>query len=237
MLRAALASERRVAWAACALAAAWLVAMLAAPLLVPPGTVTALDGRENHVDHLTLWLDLPLVPAVVYGIGDVLCHQKDWRSMHLNGNALPVDERMTAIFAAGALGLAWGAAAGAPGLYLSDAARPLLPGRLRAWLPTDRAAAARRLLLVVTLALTPAAVDVLWENLWGRESTRALRLVTGTVAGVAGGAVLACACLGVDAFARLVWANGVGPRVRARWPRAAARLDPYLTPRPSASRP
>ena len=82
----------------------------------------------------------------------------------------------------------------------------------------------------MVLALLPAAVDVLWENLLGRESTAALRVATGALAGVAGGLVLAAACLAADAFARLVWARKLARPVARRWPRVAALVGPYLEP-------
>lgn len=86
---------------------------------------------------------------------------------------------------------------------------------------------------LVVVCLLPAAVDVLWENLLGRESTTMLRLATGALAGVAGGLVLAGACLSADAVARLVWARSVAPRLARRWPRVALALAPFFATRSS----
>lgn len=231
MLRRLVASPRRLVIVLLLADAAWGVAMVAAPATLAPGTVAGLDGRENHLDHAGLWASLPLPHALVYAVGDVLCHQKDWRSLHANGNALPVDERMTSIFAAALLGLALGLRA-APSPFVTDALRGALPRGLDARVPAARARAALLLGGLVALALLPAAVDVLWENLAGRESTRPIRFATGALAGVAGGLVLAAFASAVDAFVRLAWAR-IAPR---RFPRLHRALGPLVLGRPAAER-
>lgn len=176
---------------AAAAAGAWLALLVAAPLLLDPGTVTGLAGHENHLDHLDRWLELPLVPGAVYAVGDLLCHQTASHSLALGGNQLPVDARLTGIFAGALVGLA-------------VAARPRLPrrtfrlgaGLLRAaglprarWpgTPTRQAVLA---LGAVALMQAPAALDVGVQALTGYTSTNATRVATGLVAGLAGGATL-----------------------------------------------
>lgn len=185
---------RRLPFLAVVALVVWLGALFLVPATLAPGTVAGLDGAENRLDHADRWMGLPFVHGVTYGIGDVLCHQKSWRSFSVGGNQLPVDERMTAIFA-GAL----------PGLLLSfwlpvsshvtRALDHVVPSR---WRAASDGARARRWTLIVVVALLPAAVDVLWENGWGRESTMPLRVLTGSIAGVAGGLVLGVFLASVD---------------------------------------
>lgn len=160
--------------------------MLFVPATLAAGTVASLDGRENHLDHLGLWRALPPPHALTYAIGDILCHQKSWRSFFVNGNQLPVDERMTAIFAAAAPGMLLSFRLPI-GPFVARSMDGLLP---LAWQAPTARAAARRWTLLVVLALAPAAVDVLWENALARESTTELRVLTGAIAGIAGGLVL-----------------------------------------------
>lgn len=164
----------------------WLTALVLAPATLPPGTVAGLDGHENRMDHMALWVDLPPLHATTYAVGDLLCHQKSWRTLSIGGNQLPVDERMTAIFVAAAPALALSLRL-PTGPYVSASLDHVLPAR---WRSASVARAARTWTLLVVLALLPAAIDVLWENAWHRESTMTLRLVTGSIAGLAGGLVL-----------------------------------------------
>ena len=69
-----------------------MVIMVAAPALAPPGSYTDLDGSPSFVDHpLDGILDVP------YLIGDVLCHQQDGRSFHINGSQMPICIRDTGL--------------------------------------------------------------------------------------------------------------------------------------------
>ncbi|HET6403304.1 MAG TPA: DUF2085 domain-containing protein [Candidatus Thermoplasmatota archaeon] len=181
-----LSHPRRLPALALAALLAWLAAMVVAPLTLAPGTVAELDGRENKLDHLERWRALPPFHALVYGIGDILCHQKSWRSFELGGNQMPVDERMTAIFAAAAPGLALTLALPVTP-YVSRSLDALLPA---AWRSEALKPASRKWTLLVVLALLPAALDVAWENLLGHESNALARVLTGSLAGVAGGLVL-----------------------------------------------
>lgn len=194
-VRRLLHHPRRLPVLALAALVAWLVALVAAPATLAPGSVVGLDGLENRIDHWARWTGLPPLHAATYAVGDLLCHQKDWRSFHVNGNQLPIDERMSAIFAAAAPGMALGLAAPVSP-YVSRALDALLPERLRS---ADAKRAARKWTLLVALALLPAALDVAWENLLGRESTALARVVTGTLAGIAGGLVLTAFLTAVDA--------------------------------------
>lgn len=185
-MRRLLGHPRRLPALALTALVAWLAAMVVAPATLAPGTVAGLDGHENRLDHVDRWLALPPFHGVVYGIGDILCHQKAWRTFEIRGNQLPVDERMTAIFAAAAPGIAL-AMALPVSPYVSRALDALLPAR---WQSAETRRAARKWTLLVVLALLPAAIDVLWENAFLRESNALARVLTGSLAGVAGGLVL-----------------------------------------------
>lgn len=77
-----------------------MVIMVAAPALAPPGSYTDLDGSPSFVDHpLDGILDVP------YLIGDVLCHQQDGRSFHINGSQMPICIRDTGLLLGLILGL------------------------------------------------------------------------------------------------------------------------------------
>ena len=203
-----LSHPRRLPALALAALVAWLAAMTIAPATLAPGSVTDLDGHENRLDHAERWMALPPFHGAVYAVGDILCHQKAWRSFEIGGNQLPVDERMTAIFLAAAPGIA--IAMTLPvSPYLSRALDALLPAR---WRSQGLRHAARKWTLLIVLCLLPAAIDVAWENMLLRESTTALRVMTGAVSGVAGGVVLGAFLTALDA----VFGARVARRLAAR---------------------
>lgn len=184
-------------------AVGWAAALVAAPATLPPGTVLGLEGRANHLDFLPRWQALPLAQGAIYAVGDVLCHQMVQRSLVLQGNQLPVDARMTGIFGAAVLGLGLAAR---PGLareawWFGDAflRAALLPER---WRPAGLGARAGLAAALLAVALAPAALDVLAESLSAYESTNALRLATGVLAGLAGGLALGA---GLRVFESVGW--------------------------------
>src|SRR5205807_10307773 len=62
-------------------------------------------GGANLVDHENIWETFPLYARVVYTIGDAQCHQLWYRSFLLNGNQMPIDQRMTSMYLFANLGL------------------------------------------------------------------------------------------------------------------------------------
>lgn len=74
----------------------WSLSIFISPLTLQNGTVTNLDGRANWLDYE--WSSLPIYQRLVYLIGDMICHQKWYRSFQVNGNQLPVCARDTSIF-------------------------------------------------------------------------------------------------------------------------------------------
>ncbi|MCK5548359.1 MAG: DUF2085 domain-containing protein, partial [Thermoplasmata archaeon] len=83
----------------------WVLSLFIAPLTIPPGTVTGLDGNANRVDYGDLWDDMPLYPRGVYYIGDMQCHQMSHRSFYINGNQMPVCARDVAVYLGLTIGL------------------------------------------------------------------------------------------------------------------------------------
>lgn len=164
--------------------AVWTFAMLVAPYTLSDGTVRGLHGRSNVLDYSALWRSLPWYAAATYAFGDINCHQMESRSLLLNGNQLPVDARMTAMFIAANLGLL--AVLLVPQLARArDEAVFLVPARWRAAWQTPRA---RGLLLALLLlaGLVPTAIDGFAQLLTTYESTNALRLLTGAFLGFFG---------------------------------------------------
>jgi len=138
-----------------ALAIALAALFVAAPLMLPHGSVPALDGRAGNVDNYGATDGMPVVPRAIYLLGDVNCHQLADRSYELNGNQLPVCARDMGILAGFACGMA---------LLM------LRPVRF-SW-------------AVFLLLLAPMAADGGVQALTSYESTNAVRAVTGLIAGV-----------------------------------------------------
>src|SRR5206468_3781120 len=74
-------------------------------LSVSPGSFANQVGGANVIDHENIWATFPLYPRIVYTIGDAQCHQLFYRSFWLNGNQMPIDERMTSMYVFANLGV------------------------------------------------------------------------------------------------------------------------------------
>ena len=135
-----------------------LMAVVLAPLTLPEGSVTDLDGHIGRVDDWERIVELPGPQRAVYLLGDVNCHQQAARSYELNGNQMP--------FCARDLGLLAGAIVGLAAFVLL--------GRKVEW----------AWLLVL---LVPMAVDGVVQAVTDYESSNALRSITGLLAGIAAG--------------------------------------------------
>ena len=159
-----------------------LAAFLAAPYTIPPGTVRNLDGNANMVDYGDLWAELPLLPRIVYTVGDFNCHQRADRSFHLNGNQMPMCARCAGLnvgFFLGSLALMMTIPSGD---IFRSSLTPILGKRA---ITMERKYAIALSLGMGFIVLAPMVLDGLVQALTDYESTNAMRLVTGTVFGAA----------------------------------------------------
>ena len=136
--------------------AAWLAMVVAAPLILPYGSVTDLSGRSGSIDNSDVIGQMDPFSSIMYSIGDVNCHQLAERSLFLNGNQMPFCARDVGIFI---------------GLVVGMAAVMVLSPRF-SW-------------PVLFIMAVPILVDggVQLTGVW--ESNNALRLITGIVGGAA----------------------------------------------------
>jgi uncharacterized membrane protein len=144
--------------------AAFALATVLAPLAIPHGTVDlGCCGVVGGDENAGEIAEIEN-PAVrlLYQAGDVNCHQMDNRSFFLNGNQMPFCARCTAIFVGMPLGM----------LAFYILRRPLNP-------------------LVLILSLVPLGIDGLVQALTSYESSNLVRVLTGSIAGVATGYALA----------------------------------------------
>jgi uncharacterized membrane protein len=146
---------RRAKRAVLVLFAAWLLLVLAVPLTLPTGSVTDLSGRANAIDNSEAIDGMNPLAWAVYMFGDINCHQLAERSFTINGNQMPFCVRDVGIF----LGLAVGMAIVV-----------LLSPRF-SW-------------LILAALVLPILVDGGVQLTGMYESNNALRLITGTLAGV-----------------------------------------------------
>ena len=133
----------------------WLGLVLVAPFTLPPGSVTDLSGRVNAIDNAEQIAEMNPLAAAIYWLGDANCHQMASRSYFLNGNQMPFCARDLGLFAGLVLGMA---------VALVTQIRPR-------W-------------YLVALGFFPMALDGVWQLLTDYESTNAVRLLTGILAGV-----------------------------------------------------
>jgi uncharacterized membrane protein len=136
---------------------AWLVLVVAAPFLLPAGSVTDLSGRASSVDNYEQISKMNPLPGAIYLFGDMNCHQLADRSFYLNGNEMPFCSRDVGIFI---------------GLTAGMLVVLLLSPRF-SW----------PLLLVLML---PILVDGGVQLTGWYESNNALRLLTGVLGGIGG---------------------------------------------------
>lgn len=136
----------------------WIFLQLLAPVMLPTGSVTNLSGMVGIMDNTNSIDSLPAPWNVVYASGDALCHQREERSLYLNGNQLPFCSRCTALW----VGMVFGV-----GFMF------FLPLSLN-----------ERFLLVLFLGFTPLVIDGVGQLFGFWESTNIIRMITGGIAGV-----------------------------------------------------
>ena len=177
----------------------WTASLFLCPFTVPPGSFANQVGGANLVDHENIWETFPLYARIVYTIGDAQCHQLWYRSFWLNGNQMPIDQRMTSMYVFASLGLLATIFA-RPSTSTGQVMLNALPGFLRrrlARLGVDRAGA-----LVIALGLIPMAIDGFTQlfKVGGYESTPLARVVTGGLAGFVGGLLVGAMLVTIRAF-------------------------------------
>jgi len=199
----------RALFAVLVLNVVWTVSLFVCPYLVPPGSfawpyaqypaVAYHPGGANVVDFGPIWATFPLYPRIVYTIGDAQCHQLFYRSFWLNGNQMPIDERMTSMYVFANLGVVaamFARPSTSTGQVMLDALPAFLRHRL-AKLGTERAGAA-----IVILGLIPMGIDGFTQlfRVNNYESTPLARVVTGGLAGFVGGLLVAAMLVTIRQF-------------------------------------
>ena len=178
---------------------AWTASLFICPFLVSPGSFANQVGGANVIDHENIWATFPLYPRIVYTIGDAQCHQLFYRSFWLNGNQMPIDERMTSMYVFANLGVVaamFARPSTSTGQVMLDALPAFLRHRL-AKLGTERAGAA-----IVILGLIPMGIDGFTQlfRVNNYESTPLARVVTGGLAGFVGGLLVAAMLVTIRQF-------------------------------------
>jgi len=133
----------------------WLALVIIAPFTLPAGSVTDLSGSVGSIDNWQSIEQMNPLAGAVYLIGDSQCHQLVERSFFLNGNQMPFCTRDLGIF----IGLVAGMAIA-------------FTGKLRLGFKFS-------LLLLVPMALDGGA-----QLTSSYESSNAIRMATGIIAGI-----------------------------------------------------
>jgi len=180
----------------------WTLSLFCAPFTVPPGSFAGPQvGGANVIDHADIWAKFWIYPRIVYTIGDAQCHQLWYRSFSLNGNQLPIDERMTSMYVFANLGVL-AAMFARPSTKTGEVMVGAFPSFIRrrlARIPSEQAGAA-----IVFLGLLPMAVDGFTQLFSGPyytyESTWPARVVTGGIAGFVGGLLVGAMLVTIRQF-------------------------------------
>ena len=124
--------ERKVSLWVMGISGFFLVSFFLVPLINENGSIPELSGRANAFDYATVdgwgswgnsesnsnshighnqsefghfaWTELDPYSALIYGFGDLNCHNKNERSWEINGNQMPVCTRDVGIFFGAFLG-------------------------------------------------------------------------------------------------------------------------------------
>ena len=182
----------------------WTASLFVCPYLVHPGSFPTSDvasqvGGANLVDHENIWATFPIYPRIIYTIGDAQCHQLPYRTFWLNGNEMPIDERMTSMYVFANLGLIaaiFARPSTSTGQVMLNAFPEFLRRRLSR-LGSERAGA-----FIVVLGLIPMAIDGFTQlfRVNGYESTPLARVGTGALAGFVGGLLIGAMIVTIRQF-------------------------------------
>ena len=180
-----------------------LVSFFLAPLTLEEGTVGPLQGRANAIDYYSedgfgshgnkaaeegsadgqccpafAWSEVNVYAAIIYGFGDVNCHQKSERSWEVNNNQLPVCTRDVGIFAGLFIGGVVFSRRGWNRWTVRDTFLSILPdAKLKPIYQSNRRTMA--FVLIGLVCVVPMALDGFTQLLTDRESTAFLRIATG----------------------------------------------------------
>jgi uncharacterized membrane protein len=182
----------------------WTASLFISPFMVPPHSFPTSDpaslvGGANFVDHENIWATFPIYPRIIYTIGDAQCHQLWYRSFWLNGNEMPIDQRMTSMYVFANFGLV-AAIFARPSTSTGQVMLNSLPEFLRRRLSkfgSERAGA-----FIVVLGLIPMAIDGFSQlfKVNGYESTPIARVGTGALAGFVGGLLIGAMLVTIRQF-------------------------------------
>lgn len=178
----------------------WTASLFIAPYTIPPGSfVDQVRGGANIVDYENIWETFPLYSRIIYTIGDAQCHQLAYRSFALNGNQMPIDQRMTSMYIFANLGLV-AAIFARPSTSTGQVMLNAMPAFIRrrlARLGPERAGA-----VIVLLGLLPMAIDGFTQlfRVNNYESTPVARVLTGALAGLVGGLLVGAMLVTIRQF-------------------------------------
>jgi len=198
----------------------YLLAAFLVPALLPAGTVPELSGRANALDYVWTdsswgdwgnephsehsemghdqsehggkfaWSELDFFSALVYGIGDLNCHQKHERSWFINDNQMAVCTRDIGILAGVFVGGLIFRRRGLNRWTIRDSIISIIPDeKVESFYINDK-----RFLLAfggLALLLLPTAFDGGIQAISGYESTHLKRLLTGFPMGLGVGILFA----------------------------------------------
>lgn len=167
----------------------WIVAVFAVPFMISPGTVTNLDGGANRIDYGELWDTLPPFPKLIYYAGDAECHQISNRTIHLNGNQMPICARDVSIFLFLSVGMFLGMLT-QRNYYISAGLLSIFPKKFRDLVNRKNSAKWFAALFTI-LCLVPLGIDGGLQLFTGYESTNLVRFLTGLPAGLIAGLLFA----------------------------------------------
>ena len=157
-----------------------LIFILMSPFFAPSGSLRNLDGKEKRIDNNEKWEKLDIFPKIFYQFGDLVCHQKESRSLKLNGNLMPVCSRDVGIYIGFATGFFIVLIIPQNSSFL-ESCFTILPKKLKerriAYINTKN----KRWIigLTVTGFLLPLALDGCMQLLTSYESTNTIRILTG----------------------------------------------------------
>jgi uncharacterized membrane protein len=201
----------------------WSASLFIAPLILAPGTfawpytqyssVAYHLGGANRLDYEPIWQSLWIYPRAVYTFGDIQCHQLWYRSFFINGNQMPMCERMVSMYLFANVGLV-SAAFAKPASTASQVMLNAMPSWIRDPLSRIRQEQAAGLLLF--LFLLPTAVDGFTQLLTSYESDPVKRVLTGSLAGFIGGLLVGAMFVSMRHFLEQLRLRQ--SRVRASYP-------------------
>jgi uncharacterized membrane protein len=134
----------------------------------------------------------------MYYLGDAQCHQKWYRSFMINGNQMPVDARVTAIYVGLTLGLLTGMFARQTSYPLVNFAS-ILPSRLRR-IVSEKVGYVPFFFMFSGLLAAPLVIDGVYQLISDYESTNLLRVITGLPLGWVVGLLLGAMILSIGAI-------------------------------------